>query len=265
MKIGITGCTGTIGKEIKKRFKKKIICFNGDLQDKKYVDSWIRQNEFDYLIHLAAIVPIQKINKNKKLAYNINFKGTCNLVNSIKKNYKKKIWFFYSSTSHVYGFNSKFQNEKSSTKPITYYGKTKLLGEKYILKNKKYFNVCIGRIFSFTSKNQKKYYLIPNLIKKLKSKKKELNFDNLNHIRDFINLKDVVNAIHILLKKRSSGVYNICSNKKIDLSDILLTLNKKYKKNLKISNLYKKTILVGSNKKLMKIGWSPTPFNLKNI
>ena len=265
MKIGITGCTGTLGKEVKRKFKKNIICFNGDLRNKKQIDLWLKKNDFQYIIHLAAIVPIQKINLNKKLAYNVNFKGTCNLVNSIKKNYKKKIWFFYSSTSHVYGFSSKYQNEKSSTKPITYYGETKLLGEKYILKNKKYLNACIGRIFSFTSKNQKKYYLIPNLIKKLKSKKKEINFKNLNHIRDFTNLNDIVYAIQVLLRKKSTGIFNICSNKKVNLNDILLNLNKKYKKVLKISNLNKKTILIGSNKKLTRIGWIPKPFKLNNI
>ena len=265
MKIGVTGCTGTIGKEVKKKFKKKIICFNGNILNKRKIDLWIKKNNFEYIIHLAAIVPIQKINQNKKLAYKVNYIGTCNLVNSIIKNYKKKIWFFYSSTSHVYNFNSKFQNEKSLTKPITYYGKTKLLGEKYILKNKRFFNACIGRIFSFGSKSQKKYFLIPNLINKLKSKKKELDFKNLNHIRDFINLSDIVNALQILLKKKKSGIYNICSNKKVNLINILLTLNKKYKKNIKITNLNKKTILIGSNRKLTKIGWKPKPLNLSNL
>ena len=110
MKIGITGCTGTLGKEVKRKFKKNIFCFNGDIQNKKQIDLWLKKNNFQYIIHLAAIVPIQKISLNKKLAYNVNFKGTCNLVDSIKKNYKKKIWFFYSSTSHVYGFSSKYQN-----------------------------------------------------------------------------------------------------------------------------------------------------------
>ena len=34
MKIGVTGCTGTIGKEVKKNLK-KIICFNGNILNKK--------------------------------------------------------------------------------------------------------------------------------------------------------------------------------------------------------------------------------------
>ena len=265
MKIGITGGSGTLGQKIRRKFKNKIDCFTGDIQNQKQIDKWIKKKDFEYIIHLAAVVPIQKINQNKKLAYNVNYKGTCNLVNSIKKNYKKKIWLFYSSTSHVYGFSSKFQNEKSLTKPITYYGKTKLLAENYILKNKKFFNVCIARIFSFTSKNQNRYYLIPNMIKKLKSKKRKIDFKNINHVRDFTNINDIVNAIQILLKKKSSGIYNICSNQKINLKDILLTLNKKYKKSLKISNFNKKTTLIGSNKKLSKIGWKPKPFDINNI
>ena len=94
MKIGVTGCTGTIGKEVKKKFK-KIICFNGNILNKKQIDLWIKKNNFEYIIHLAAIVPIQKINQNKKLAYKVNYIGTCNLVNSIIKNYKKNLVFLF--------------------------------------------------------------------------------------------------------------------------------------------------------------------------
>ena len=42
--------------------------------------------------------------------------------------------------------------------PISFYGKTKLMAEKYIIKNfkKKKIPFCIERIFSTTNKNQKK-------------------------------------------------------------------------------------------------------------
>ena len=35
----------------------------------KWIKKWIRNSQFNYLIHLAAIVPIKEVNKNKKNAY----------------------------------------------------------------------------------------------------------------------------------------------------------------------------------------------------
>ena len=63
----------------------------------------------------------------------------------------------------------------------------------------------------------------------------------------------------ILLNKNSKGIFNICSGKKINLIDILKTLNKKYKKNIFINNKRDKdaTTLYGSNKKLVNLGWRP--------
>lgn len=94
-RIGLTGSTGSLGKEIKKQMKKKNIffCFKGDIRNKKKVNQWIEKKNINVIIHLAAIVPIKDVNKNKKLAKEVNFIGTKNLVDaSIKKKIK---WFFF--------------------------------------------------------------------------------------------------------------------------------------------------------------------------
>ncbi len=103
MIIGITGSSSVLGSNLLKKLKdNKIIRFKGKLENKNLIDNWIKKNNFDCIIHLAAIVPVNIVINNKKKAYNINFIATKNLVNSIKKHSQKKIWFFYSSTSHVY-------------------------------------------------------------------------------------------------------------------------------------------------------------------
>ena len=172
---------------------------------------------------------------------------------------KKKIWFFYSSTSHVYGPKKTIISELSKKSPISYYGFTKLKGEKYIIKNQKKIKICIGRIFSFTSKNQTKKFIIPKIITNLKRNKKKIYFKNLNHNRDFLSIEEISSAIINLLNKKSKGIFNICSGKKINLVDVLKTLNKKYKKNIFIVNDKNKvaTTLYGSNKKLINLGWRP--------
>ena len=80
--------------------------------------------------------------------------------------------------------------ESDKKKPISYYGKTKLLAENFIIKKLKNTKIkyCIGRIFSTSNKNQKKNYLVPDLIKKIKKTKKKITLNNLNHYRDFITM-----------------------------------------------------------------------------
>ena len=252
MNIGLTGSTGLLGSFLKKKLKlKKKNFFLGRIENLHDVNNWIKNNKFNYIIHLAAVVPTNKVDKYKKKALKVNYIGTQNLINAINKNSKKKIWFFYASTSHVYDFKSTKIYETDQTNPISFYGKTKLKAEQYVLNNQIMYNACIGRIFSFTSKKQSKNFIIPTLISKLKNNSKTVLFKNLNHERDFLKIDHIALFISMLIKKKMHGIYNICSGRKINLIDILHTLNKKYKKSLIIKKNTKKTVLCGSNKKLI--------------
>ena len=100
MQIGITGSIGVLGNNLKKKLKiKNKNTFRGKIENKKDVDNWIKNNDFDAIIHLAAIVPIKIVNKNKNYALKVNYNGCKNLIDSINKLSQKKIWFFYASTS----------------------------------------------------------------------------------------------------------------------------------------------------------------------
>lgn len=258
MKIGITGASGNLGSYLKKILKNDdLVYFKKRIENKNDVRNWIRENDFDSIIHLAAIAPTAIVNNDKKRALKINFQGTKNIVNAINRFANKKIWFFYSSTSHVYKFNNNAIKERNKTNPSSYYGRTKLLGENYIVNNSHNFTPCVGRIFSYTSIEQSNKFIIPAILKKFHSKRKKINFQNLNHIRDFLPIEDICLAIKTLIKKKGKGIYNICSNKKTNLQDIVLKLNTKYKKEITFSNNSGSTILFGCNKKIRKIGWKP--------
>ena len=261
IKCGITGGTGSIGSVlIKKVSNFKFIKFRGDITNKKSVDSWIKKNSFDLIIHLAALVPIKLVNKNIKKAYNINFKGTRNLINSILKFNVSLKWFFFASTSHVY--KSKFGkiSESHSTKPLNTYGKTKLKAENYIKKklNEAGIKYCIGRIFSTTSVKQKKNYFVPDVKRKIyKSNRSLLKFQNLNHRRDFISPQDISKILLLLWKKKYNGIINIASGKPILLKKIvLLILKKMKKKNYIFYENKNRTSLVADISRLRKVtGW----------
>lgn len=265
-RIGLTGSTGSLGSVILQNNKKiNFKCFKGDITNRSEVFKWVKRNNFDILIHLAAIVPIKEVNRNKKKAKQVNFIGTKNIVDAcIKKNVK---WFFFSSTSHVYKSSNKKISESSIRKPISYYGQTKLLAENYISKKLKSSNIkyCIGRIFSTTNKSQKKNYLVPDLKYKIKKSKEKIVLKNLNHYRDFISMEDIARIIFVLLKRRFNGVINLGSGKGILLKDIARVIANKYKKVILFNDNKKKTHLIANNKLLKKFYRLKLPKNIKDI
>ena len=254
--IGITGSTGVLGSHIKKKFKNiKFDCFNGDIANKKDIQQWLKGKKFDALFHFAAIVPTKKVLEYYNSSNKINYLGTKLLIDEVKKNKTTK-WFLFTSTSHVYKFTQKKISENSVLKPISKYGLTKLRAEKYLLKKRKEVNICIIRIFSYTSFNQDLSFFIPSIYKKFINSD-SVNLDNINHVRDFIDITDICSAIKLLYLKKSEGVYNLGSGKPTPLIKIVKYLSNLFNKKYVINKSNKKTMHVADLKKIIKLGWKP--------
>lgn len=191
----ITGSNGVLGKKLKRKLPYRFYEFKKDIRDVKSVEDWVLKKDFDIVIHLAAVVAVDEVNKSYKKAYDINVNGTLNLINSILKKKNKPKWFFFASTSHVYKPTLKLRiiNEKNITNPQNKYGKTKLIAEKLIknlLKNNS-IKFCIGRIFSFTDTRQDLSFFVPSIFDKIK-KNKKYPYSELNkEVRDFLSTKDI--------------------------------------------------------------------------
>mgnify|MGYP006084353671 CR=1 FL=1 len=254
IRFGITGHTGSLGRILIKNKKNiRFNLFKGDIRKKNTIKSWVQRNSFDAIIHLAAIVPIKVVNHNRKKAYEVNYLGTKNIVDEVLKN--KIQWFFFSSTSHVYK-SSRFKlNENSKKQPISYYGKTKLLAENYIIKKfkNKESKFCIGRIFSTANANQKINYLVPDLKRKIKKTKKKIILNDLNHSRDFISMHDISKIIYLLHHRKYKGIINIGTGSALSLKEIAKTICKKFKKEYEFKDNKKSTFLVADNTKLRKL------------
>lgn len=250
----ITGHTGVLGSNfIKNNPDIRFIKFNKDLSKKNDIKKWIKKNSFDYFLHLGAVVPTYQVKKNYNYAKKVNYYSTINIINELKKK-NKKIWFFYSSSSHVYGYSNKKLNERSKTNPVNQYGKLKLLSEKTIkikLKNTK-IKFCIGRIFSFTHYMQDKSFFIPSIFKH--------KANMVDTLRDFIDVRDICSLIRVLINKNKTGVFNIASGTKINLIKIFeIILKKKI-----LYKLRPKNNIFADISKIKKLGWKPK-YDIKDI
>jgi nucleoside-diphosphate-sugar epimerase len=259
MNCAITGSSGVLGSYIiQKNPKVNFLKFKGDITNKKEITNWILKKNFDVFLHLAAIVPTSEISKNYIKAKKVNYDATKNIVDALLL--KKNIWFFYASSSHVYSSSPNKIRENSKLKPITLYGKLKYMSELYILKKleKSKINYCVGRIFSFTCFRQKESFLVPSIFKKNKTTSNSLVvFKNTNHFRDFVSISDINRAIFFLLKKKATGIFNIGSGKKINLSLLVKKICKIFNNTPVFKKNHKITYLVANIKKIRKLGWRP--------
>ena len=254
IKIGLTGFSGILGRSllslILKKKKYRVYKFKYNILNKKRVFSWIKKNQFNVVIHLAALVPTNKVDKNYSLSKKVNVQGTKNLIDGINKFQKGKVYFLFSSTSHVYSFNFKKNRESSKVLGISKYGKTKIAAEKYIITKSNKADICIARISSLVSEKQTNNFFLLNLISK--GKRKELiHFKNSNVIRNFIHVSDVSKILLKLVERRVKGIINVSTSEKTHFKKLFDLFSKKY--NFKIhSGYYKPEYLDLSNKLLLK-------------
>lgn len=261
--IGLTGSTGVLGNTLKKQFKNfKFDNFKGDIKSKKDIEIWLKNKKFDAIFHLAAVVPTIEVSSNYKKATKINYLGTQILIDEVLKRNTTN-WFLFTSTSHVYNYSPFKIKETSVIKPISKYGKTKFKAEKYLLKKKKMIKICILRIFSYTNYDQKNFFFIPSVYSKFKNTKPVV-FQNINHVRDFIDIRDISRAIKILFTKNSTGIFNIGTGSSVRLLKIINFFSKKFKKKYLILRNNKKTSLIADIVKLKKIGWKQK-FDINDI
>ena len=264
IKIGITGSSGILGKSLIKNLKKysnyKIHKYRHNILDTQKINEWIKKNNFEIILHLAAKVPTSKAKSNYELVKKVNFNGTKNLINAINTHQNKKVFLFFSSTSHVYNFNKKIIKENFKKRGISKYGKTKILAENFLLKNKKKLNLCIGRISSLTSENQSQNFVIKKIAVNIK-KKKFVNFGNSNIKRDFIYVDDVAKIISKIIKKKITGVINISTSEVTNIFDLLNYMNKFYKSNIDHFKGKEESLVLSNKFLIKKIG----KYNFMNI
>ena len=83
----------------------------------------------EIVVHAGAISNVDKCEENKELAWTINVDGTKHIVEHSREH---KVFLIYVSTDYVFSGKKGMYTENDETKPINYYGKTKLEGEKIV-------------------------------------------------------------------------------------------------------------------------------------
>ncbi len=140
MRILVTGRNGQLAKSIKSLIintasdiefffsSKKELNLNCD----NSIDNFFNNNNFDFIVNCAAYTSVEMAESEEILANQINHLAVRKLAEIAQKQNAKII---HISTDYVFSGNATTPyTESDSTFPINAYGKTKLAGEKIILK-----------------------------------------------------------------------------------------------------------------------------------
>lgn len=240
----ITGATGNIGNLLMNR----LVCddhnvlglsLNGNNNDINAVDllkitddeitAILKNNKIDTIIHLAADIKTDSLD---------GFILNSFILNKFFNNeLGKKIKYIVLSSASEYGdSDTKILRENiSKLSPLSNYGNSKLLQTTlcfYYHETRK-IDVTVIRLFNIFAPFLPKTSIIGSLIDKAKNKTdRKILINNLNIKRDFIDLRDFVDLISILIVSKSKEVvYNVGSGSNISYSELISGFNRILQKN----------------------------------
>ena len=183
---------------------KENVDFRLDIQNENAVIDCINKVKPNYIINCAANVNIDFLEKNPNIAYSVNVEGTKNIVKVSKK---FNIRLIHISTDAVFDGERGLYVEEDNTNPINTYGKSKLLGEKYVRENLNNYVIIRTNIFGIDPNGRD---FISNIIKNLKNKKSMIGFDDI--IYSPLEISNLVEMIIEILKINYCGIIHLSSD-----------------------------------------------------
>ena len=202
----------------------------GDIRNFDLVKNTVKG--VDAVFHEAALVSVTRSVENPLLSNEINVTGTVNLLKACVDAHVKR--FVYASSCAVYGDTETLPNhENLAPKPLSPYAVEKLAAEKYA----KVFHNVYGletvslRYFNVYGPRQKygPYSgVISIFINRLLENKPPIICGDGEQTRDFINVKDVVEANMLALSKRKAvgEVFNISTGEATTINKLTETIQK---------------------------------------
>jgi ADP-L-glycero-D-manno-heptose 6-epimerase len=200
--------------------------FPGDFvaADVRAVAAWAgRVGRVDAVFHQAAITDTTVTDQRAMLESNVE--AFRDLLRWAEKSRVKKV--VYASSAGTYGDTPVPQREDSTPRPMNVYGFSKAImetvaaGAKVKTAGLRYFNVFGPR----EAHKNKAASMIWQLSLQMRAGRRPRIFEFGEQYRDFIYVKDVVDANLRAFAKAAPGVYNVCTGRKTDFNGIIAGLN----------------------------------------
>ena len=206
------------------QFKNKINIIEGDIRNPEIVKTALKDVEQVY--HLAAQISVTNSVRNPLLDATININGFITLLNAIQKSSVKRI-VYVSTGGAIYGEPENIPApETTSEEPISPYGLSKLVGEKYL----RWFNRTYG--LSYAIIRPANIYgprqdplgeagVISIFLGKIHEKQPLEVFGDGSDTRDYIFVKDISKLCITAMNSEHNDIYNAGTGIRTSLLELI--------------------------------------------
>ena len=219
-----------------------------------------KNNKFNKVFHFAAQAGVRYSLINPKSYIDNNINGFFNILECCRMNFVKSI--YYASSSSVYGDLKKYPaKEINEGIQKNAYSLSKKFNEDLaeVYSSLYKLNLVGFRFFTVYGEWGRPDMFYLNYFKSMLENKSIKIFNFGNHFRDFTYIKDVIEIIEKIMKKKTSNnhlIFNICSNNPISLMTFIDTMNAIAKKKCKLKKVELQKVDVikthGDNSKVLK-------------
>jgi GDP-4-dehydro-6-deoxy-D-mannose reductase len=239
----------------------------GSLTDRSFIKDLLIKTNPDYIIHLAAHSSVAFSWEHPYESFTNNTFCFLNLLEELRI-LKSKARVLLVGSSEEYGQVKPEDiplKETALLNPINPYAISRATQEQLAKVYARAYgiNIICTRSFNHVGPNQPHHFVVSSFIKQAleikQGLRKNLICGNIEIIRDFIDVRDVVKSYDLLLKHGKSGeVYNICSGEGYALKDIIELIKKITAVDFNIvidKSLIRpidNQIIIGCNQKLIK-------------
>jgi GDP-4-dehydro-6-deoxy-D-mannose reductase len=203
----------------------------GDLLDPNRMRQILEDARPQRIYHLAAISSPQESFHNPKLAYNVNFTGTLNLLCAWRELGIESRFLFVSSVA-VYGPANTPDvplREDVPLRPASPYAGSKAAAEMLAVQFFQAYGLPVVRVrpFNHTGPRQISSYVCSGFARQvaeidLHLRSPQVTVGDLHVRRDFSDVRDIVRGYYLLLEKGDAGdVYQLCSGISVSIESIL--------------------------------------------
>jgi UDP-glucose 4-epimerase len=201
----------------------------GDLRDASAVKSAARGMEL--VFHLAAFVSVAQSMSEPQACFDVNVNGTVNILEASRQEGVRKV--VLSSSTAVYGDTDHFPTgEDAPLAPLSPYALSKEVNELYAGLYTRTFHLPVTalRYFNVYGPRQRPdsdyAAAIPIFLRRLVKGEPITIYGNGKQSRDFIFVKDVVQANLLAAESNAAGeAYNVCTGRETTLLDLLEELS----------------------------------------
>ncbi len=204
-----------------------------ELRDPEALRALVRTARPDACVHLAAVSYVPDGDRDPAELLAVNVAGTLNLLEALRRE-APRARLLLISTAQVYGSApspgspNPPLDESAPTCPLTLYAISKVACEQAALAYGAChtLDVMIARPANHTGPGQSSRFVAPafarQIVEVAAGRLPKVRVGNLDAVRDFTDVRDVVRAYRLLLERGTAGLaYNISADTPVRIGDLL--------------------------------------------